>query len=59
MKLWLIMILTLSGSLVFSTSVRAQAPKEHSMTGCLQQGAQPDTYLITNVEGKGPKTIGV
>jgi hypothetical protein len=36
-----------------------QAPKEHSMTGCLKSGTEPNTYMITDVEGKGPKTIGI
>jgi hypothetical protein len=36
-----------------------KAPREHSMTGCLQKGAQPDSYIVTDVEGNGPKTIGV
>jgi hypothetical protein len=47
-------------SLVFAAGVQAQqpTPKEHSMTGCLQKG--PDNkYLLTNVEGKGPKTVGI
>jgi hypothetical protein len=51
-------VLVLSFALAFS--VRAQqAPKEHSMTGCLQKGAEPDTYMVSDVEGKGPKTIGI
>jgi hypothetical protein len=37
----------------------AQAPKEHSMTGCLQKGAEANTYMVTDVEGKGPKSIGI
>ena len=41
-----------------AVSVGAQ-PKEHSMTGCLQKGAEPNTYMVTDVEGKGPKTIGI
>lgn len=36
-----------------------QAPKEHSMTGCLQKGVEPGMYVVTDVEGKGPKTIGI
>ncbi len=32
------------------------APKEHSMTGCLAKGADADTYMLTDVE-KGPKTV--
>jgi hypothetical protein len=59
MKISAITILMLLGAVVFSVTAQAQAPREHSMTGCLQKGAEPDTYLITDVEGKGPKTIGV
>src|SRR6188508_1737783 len=35
------------------------APKEHSMTGCLAKGTEPNTYMVTNVEGTGPKSIGI
>ena len=35
------------------------APKEHSMTGCLKKGTAPDTYMVTDVEGNGPKSIGI
>jgi hypothetical protein len=51
------------GTLVaLALAVGAQAqqntPKEHSMTGCLQKG--PDNgFLLTDVEGKGPKTVGI
>ncbi len=31
--------------------------KAHSMTGCLQKGDEPNTYRLTSVEGKGPKTV--
>jgi hypothetical protein len=57
MRISPIAILALSAAIVSSAS--AQAPKEHSMTGCLQKGAEPGTYLVTDVEGNGPKTIGV
>jgi hypothetical protein len=43
----------------FTLSVQAQQPKEHSMTGCLEQGSAPNTYMVTNVEGSGPKSIGI
>jgi hypothetical protein len=60
MKGSMIALLVLSYALAFSVSAQAQAaPKEHSMTGCLQKGAEPNTYMVTDVEGKGPKTIGV
>jgi hypothetical protein len=29
------------------------------MTGCLQKGTEPNSYMLDNVEGNGPKTIGV
>ena len=37
----------------------APAPREHSMTGCLKQGAEAGTYMVTDVEGNGPKSIGI
>ena len=56
-----IAIFVLSCALSFSVSAQAQqaAPKEHSMTGCLQKGAEANSYMVTDVEGKGPKTIGI
>ena len=30
---------------------KSKAPKEHSMTGCLEQGSQPNTFKLTHVEG--------
>jgi hypothetical protein len=55
-----VFVLLLSFALAFSVGAHAQqAPKEHSMTGCLQKGAEPNTYMVTDVEGKGPKTIGI
>ena len=59
MKTSVITVLALFATIVFSASAQAQAPKEHSMTGCVENGAEPNTYIITNVEGNGPKTIGV
>jgi hypothetical protein len=44
---------------VFGVAALAQAPKEHSMTGCLQQGVEANTYMVSDVEGSGPKTIGI
>ena len=47
-------------TLVFAAGIQAQqtTPREHSMTGCLQKGPD-DKYLLTDVEGKGPKTVGI
>jgi len=41
------------------SALAQQAPKEHSMTGCLKKGTAPDTYMVTDVEGNGPKSIGI
>ena len=40
----------------------AQADKEksakpHTMTGCLEKGADATMFRLTNVEGTGPKTV--
>src|SRR5215471_13673399 len=54
------LILWILFALVLAVGAQAQqtTPKEHSMTGCLQKG--PDnTYLLTDVEGNGPKTVGI
>src|SRR4030088_3519814 len=60
MKYSLIAAFALSCALTFAVSAVAQdaAPKEHSMTGCLQTGTEPGTFMFTDVE-KGPKTIGI
>jgi hypothetical protein len=50
---------TLVISCVFGLAALAQAPKEHSMTGCLQKGVEANTYMVSDVEGNGPKTIGI
>ena len=49
-------VLVLSFPLAFSLGAQ---PKEHSMTGCLQKGVEPGMDVVTDVEGKGPKTIGI
>ena len=61
MKSSIIAALIVSGALVFALNAQAQqaAPKEHSMTGCLAKGTEAGTYMVTNVEGTGPKTIGI
>lgn len=38
---------------------KAAAAKEHTMTGCLAKGSTPDSFVVTNTAGKGPKTIGI
>ena len=45
-----------------SFGVRAQAqqsaPKEHSMTGCLQKGDDDGTFKLTDLE-RGPSTVEI
>ena len=33
------------------------AGKPHTMTGCLEKGADDTMFRLTNVEGTGPKTV--
>jgi hypothetical protein len=35
------------------------APKEHTMTGCLEKGTTDKTFLVSSTAEKGPKTIGI
>jgi hypothetical protein len=52
--------LLISGALgVALLAQGGQAPKEHTMTGCLQKGAAADTFIVNNTAEKGPKTIGI
>lgn len=52
--------LLISGALgVVVLAQGGQAPKEHTMTGCLQKGASADTFIVNNTAEKGPKTIGI
>src|SRR5215475_13302884 len=46
-------------AITFASIAGAQSsPKEHSMTGCLEK-APDNGYMLTNVEGQGPKTVGI
>jgi hypothetical protein len=52
--------LLISGALgVALLAQGGQAPKEHTMTGCLQKGAAADTFIVNSTAEKGPKTIGI
>src|SRR5713226_7157830 len=55
----LVMCLTLAGAVGLAVGVHAQGAKAHSMTGCLQKGTEANTFMLTNVEGKGPKTVEI
>ena len=48
-------------ALALSITVGAQggAPKEHTMSGCLQKGSEAGTFVVMNTAEKGPKTIGI
>jgi hypothetical protein len=60
MKRLIMAALVLSCAFACMLGVQAQqAPKEHSMTGCLKAGTEAGTYMVTDVEGNGPKSIGI
>jgi hypothetical protein len=44
---------------LFAQGVQAQeAPKVHSMTGCLKAGPTPGSYMLTDL-AEGPKSVGI
>jgi hypothetical protein len=62
MKRSVVAALAVACAFAFALAAQAQqsgAPREHSMTGCLKKGDTADSYLITDVEGSGPKSIGI
>jgi hypothetical protein len=51
--------LMLSSMLLFAQGVKSQeAPKVHSMTGCLKAGPTPGSYMLTDL-AEGPKSVGI
>ncbi len=59
MKLSVAVGLMVCSVLLFTQGVKAQeAPKVHSMTGCLKAGPTSGSYMLTNLE-KGPKMVGI
>ena len=57
MKVLMIAALALVGTVSYGSRAQAQdAPKEHSMTGCLQKGTEAGSFKLTDVE-KGPKEV--
>ena len=55
----LIFALLVACAFTISMGSSAQdAPKEHSMTGCLRAGDAPDSYMLSDLE-KGPKSVGI
>ena len=54
-----VLVLFVCCAITLSLGVRAQeAPKEHSMTGCLAQGDAPGSYKLTDVPDK-VKSVGI
>ncbi len=35
----------------------AKAGGSHTMTGCLAKGTEPNTFMLTKIEGSGPKEV--
>ena len=59
MKKTILAILVVACAMTVSMGTRAQdAPKEHSMTGCLRAGTADGSYMLSDLE-KGPKTVGI
>jgi hypothetical protein len=60
MKYKIFVVLFISCAFTLAVGVRAQygAPKVHNMTGCLEKGPEPGSYMLTHVE-KGPKSVGI
>src|SRR5262245_50557004 len=61
MRASIVAALVVSGAFVLALTAEArqagQAPKEHTMTGCLQKSG--DGFVVQNTAEKGPKTIGI
>jgi len=59
MKKSILAVLVVACAFTISMGTRAQdAPKEHSMTGCLRAGDAPGSYMLSDLE-KGPKSVGI
>jgi len=59
MKKSILAVLVVACAFTISMGTRAQdAPKEHSMTGCLRAGDAAGSYFLSDLE-KGPKTVGI
>ncbi len=64
MRAWIVGTLAVACAFTFTIGAQARqdkpaAPKEHTMTGCLQKGTAADTFTMTNTAEKGPKTISI
>lgn len=60
MKSSVVAVLVVAFGLAFAVTAQAQGgAKEHTMTGCLAKGTAANSFMVTNVEGNGPKSIGI
>jgi len=63
MRVSIVAALIVSGAVAFALTVEARqegkAPKEHTMTGCVEKGATANQGVVMNTAGKGPKMIGI
>jgi hypothetical protein len=64
MRVSIIGTLVVTSAVAFTVGAQAgqdkpAAPKEHTMTGCLQKGTTADTFVVMNTAEKGPKTISI
>src|SRR6202047_4160473 len=59
MKKLIFAVLVVACAMTISMGTSAQdAPKEHSMTGCLRAGTAAGSYMLSYLE-KGPKSVGI
>ena len=59
MKKLILAVLVVACAMTISMGSSAQeAPKVHSMTGCLRAGDAPGSYMLSDLE-KGPKSVGI
>lgn len=53
-----VLVVACAFGLSVGTIAQDQAPKEHSMTGCLRAGTAAGSYMLSDLE-KGPKQVGI
>jgi hypothetical protein len=59
MKKLIFAVLVVACAFTISMGTSAQdAPKTHTMTGCLRAGTAPGSFYLSDLE-KGPKTVGI
>jgi hypothetical protein len=62
-RFFLVASVCLAVVLATSTGVAAKGQhrkaQSHSMTGCLQKGDEANTFKLTSIAGKGPRTVEI